>query len=386
MTQPERTFISFGAGVVPPPQAVAVTVALEPVYNILVSMAALSSVDEIDGLSEWVMRTAKALPAALASQNRLVFWGIGVEALANAVPNGPATEHFPGYLAALAAREPVALRDELLYWLLHSTAWRTLLDSVLLPEPEVSAVLADPTIGIRFLEGRADDKFDHALAATVFDLFRNPIALQRMLVAHLTQLWETTVEREWNRVQPLLQASVDAFEGVSLTGLTILEAIEAVTGRDLRTLFRLDALLRYRRIRFLPTLHNGPYILWFGDDEELRMTFLARRPQRGVSAMREPLSALELGELAGRLAALADETRLAMLFALFEQGELSTQAIIDRFGLNKSAASRHLRLLYANNLLRERREDGAKKVYTLNQRTVGEVLRLLGRLVGGDGR
>ncbi|MCL4862895.1 MAG: ArsR family transcriptional regulator [Caldilineaceae bacterium] len=385
MTQPERTFFSFGAGVVPPPQAVAVTVALEPVYNILVSMAALSSVDEIDGLSEWAMRTAEALPDALASQNRLVFWGIGVEALANAVPYGPATEHFPGYLDALAARDPVALRDELLYWLLHSTAWRTLLDSVLLPEPEISAVLADPTIGIRFLEGRADDKFDHQLAATVFDLFRNPIALQRMLVAHLTQLWETTVEREWNRVRPLLQASVDAFEGVSLTGLTILEAIEAVTGRDLRTLFRLDALLRYRRIRFMPTLHNGPYIVWFGDDKELRMTFLARRPQRGVSAAREPLSALELGELAGRLAALADETRLAMLFALFEQGELSTQAIIDRFGLNKSAASRHLRLLYANNLLRERREDGAKKVYTLNQRTVGEVLRLLGRLASDGG-
>lgn len=385
MTQPERTFFSFGAGVVPPPQAVAVTVALEPVYNILVSMAALSSVDEIDGLSEWAMRTAEALPDALASQNRLVFWGIGVEALANAVPYGPATEHFPGYLDALAARDPVALRDELLYWLLHSTAWRTLLDSVLLPEPEISAVLADPTIGIRFLEGRADDKFDHQLAATVFELFRNPIALQRMLVAHLTQLWETTVEREWNRVRPLLQASVDAFEGVSLTGLTILEAIEAVTGRDLRTLFRLDALLRYRRIRFMPTLHNGPYIVWFGDDKELRMTFLARRPQRGVSAAREPLSALELGELAGRLAALADETRLAMLFALFEQGELSTQAIIDRFGLNKSAASRHLRLLYANNLLRERREDGAKKVYTLNQRTVGEVLRLLGRLASDGG-
>lgn len=384
MTQPERTFISFGAGVVPPPQAVVVTVALEPVYNILVSMAALSSVDEIDGLSEWVMRTAEALPDALASQNRLLFWGIGVEALANAVPYGPATEHFPGYLAVLAAREPVALRDELLYWLLHSTAWRTLLDSVLLPEPEVSAVLADPTIGIRFLEGRVDDKFDHELAATVFDLFRNPIALQRMLVAHLTQLWETTVEREWNRVRPLLQASVDAFEGANLSGLTMLEAIEAVTGRDLRTLFRLDELLRYRRIRFMPTLHNGPYIVWFGDDEELRMTFLARRPQIDAREEHGPLSALEFGELAGRLAALADETRLVILFALFEQGELSTQSIIDRFGLNKSAASRHLRQLYANNLLLERREDGAKKIYSLNRRTFGEVLRLLGRLTLDD--
>jgi DNA-binding transcriptional ArsR family regulator len=303
-----------------------------------------------------------------------------MESLANVVEPGLARERFPVYLKSLAAHDPATLRNRLLYWRIHSPSWRIFYDSILLPEPEVAEVLADPESAIRFFEERGREKFDQAIMQELFVLLRNPEAFQTTLVEHLGWLWENAVEAEWQRISPLLEESVAAFQPVNLSGLTILEAIQAVTGRDLRTLFRLETLLRYPRIRFIPTLHNGPYILWFGDDEELRMTYLARRPEQTA----DRLSPLDQGELSSRLAALADETRLQILFALDEAGELSTQEIIDRFDLNKSAASRHLRQLYANNLLLERRADGAKKVYMLNRRTVQETIRRLEGLARSD--
>jgi DNA-binding transcriptional ArsR family regulator len=352
-----------------PPQPVTVTMALEPVYNILVSMAALTQDKETSGLSDWVLSTGATLPAERLELNLLIFWGIGVEALTNVVTRGPATTSFPAYLEALAAQDATALRDQLLYWKIHSPVWRTFYDAVLLPEPDVATALAEPDLYLNFLKKRS---------RASLALLQDPPRLQTLLIEHLQWLWENEVAAEWERVRPLLQESVDAFAGVNLTGLTILEAIQTVTGRDLRVLFRLDTLLQYRRIRFFPTVHNGPYLVWFGDDDEMRMTYAARRPQPTPALA----SRLDQTVLANRLAALADEMRLQILLALQQHEELSTQELIERFDLNKSAASRHLRQLFANNLILERREDGAKKVYSLNRHTLDETVDLLSRWVG----
>jgi len=177
----------------------------------------------------------------------------------------------------------------------------------------------------------------------MFALFNNPPQLQTTLVTHLQTLWHDFVAVEWQRVQPKLQATVAAFSTVRLEGLSILEAMQVVTGRDLRPVFRLDTLLAYRRIRFIPHLHNGPYVIWFGDQEELRLGFPAHQPP--VAATLAP--AFDLTTLTKRYQALADETRLAMLLALRTAQELSTQELIDQFALDKSAASRPLRPLGA---------------------------------------
>jgi DNA-binding transcriptional ArsR family regulator len=361
-----------------PPQPVTVTIALEPVYNSLVSMAALSQDEETSGLSEWVLRTTATIPAERLELNLLLFWGIGVEPLTNVVARGPATESFPAYLAALEALEATALRDGLLYWKIHSAAWRTFYDAILLPELDVATALADPGRYLNFLEERSREKEDPEVNQRTIALLQDAGRLKTLLLDHLHWLWENKVAAEWERVRPLLAESVEAFAGVNLTGLTILEAIQAVTGRDLRVLFRLDTLLQYRQIRFFPTVHNGPYLVWFGDDDELRMTYAARRPEPTP-----PLaSRLDHTMLANRLSALADEMRLQILLALRQHEELSTQDLIERFDLNKSAASRHLRQLFANNLILERREDGAKKIYSLNRRTLDETVDLLSQLGG----
>jgi hypothetical protein len=125
---------------------------LEPVFNILVSMAALNQDDETSGLSDWVLQTTPALPPDVLQQNQFVFWGIGVEPLSNVAPPGPAREDFLLYLEHLATLDATVLRDELLFWKIHSAGWRTFADSLLLPEPAVADVLADPQAGIASLK------------------------------------------------------------------------------------------------------------------------------------------------------------------------------------------------------------------------------------------
>jgi DNA-binding transcriptional ArsR family regulator len=348
---------------------VTAVVALEPVYNILISMAALNGADEINGLSEWAIQTVQRLPLDQRRANDLIFRGMGVEALTNLVERGPATDDFARYLQRLREADPIHLRDRLLYHMVHSAAWRVLLDAVLLPEPSVAEILREPTLGIYFFEERARQKEDWSIGEPLFAVLLEPTRLQAILLDHLGWLWEHELQQEWARIRPLLQESVEAFQPVDLSGLTILEAMQVVTDRDLRAFFRLEALLGYTHIRFIPTLHNGPYISWFGDDTELRMTFAARRPRRTSGG----LSLLDRSELINRLAALADETRLQILLLLQQEGDLSTQTVMERLALNKSMASRHLRQLCANNLISERREEGAKKVYRLNPRTLEEL-------------
>lgn len=358
----------------PMPQPVTAVVALEPVYNILMSMVALRDPENYGGLDEWVLQAASRMTPALSAQHRLLFDWLWLDALTNAVGRGPATESFPAYLAALAEQPAPVLRDKLFYWLLHSPHMRVGYEYRLTTPPAPALLLADYHAFATFVEERARAKVEEVGGVhLMYTLFNQPEQLQVTLISHLQTVWEELVAAEWPRIQPKLQATVAAFQAVRLEGLSMLEAIQVVTGRDLRPVFRLDALLAYRRVRFIPHLHNGPYVLWFGDEEELRIGFAAHQPPLTT----QPGLAFDLGTQTNRYKALADETRLAMLLTLRTAQELSTQELIDQFGLDKSAASRHLRQLVATSLIEERRVDGAKKVYRINKKAVDELIELL---------
>ena len=358
----------------PLPQPVTAVVALEPVYNILMSILALRIPERYGGLDDWVLQTASRMPPALREQHDFLFDWLWMDGLTNAVDRGPATESFPAYLAALQAQSPTALRDRLVYWFLHSPHGRVWYEYRHMVVPEPAVLLADYATFCTFLEERGQDKVDELNGvAAMFALFNNPPQLQTTLVTHLQTLWDDFLAVEWQRIEPKLQATVTAFRAVRLEGLAILEAMQVITGRDLRPVFRLDTLLAYRRIRFIPHLHNGPYVIWFGDHEELRLGFPAHQPP--LAATLDPV--FDLTTLTNRYQALADETRLAILFALRSGQELSTQDVIEQFALDKSAASRHLRQLVATNLIEERREEGAKKVYRLRSSTIAELVTSL---------
>jgi ArsR family transcriptional regulator len=69
-----------------------------------------------------------------------------------------------------------------------------------------------------------------------------------------------------------------------------------------------------------------------------------------------------------RLRALGDDTRLAIVRLLKGHGELGTREIIEELNLSRSAASRHLRQLYASGIVDLRvGEDGIRKHYRLSE-------------------
>ncbi len=72
---------------------------------------------------------------------------------------------------------------------------------------------------------------------------------------------------------------------------------------------------------------------------------------------------------------LGDETRLRILFALYEEKELFVNDLCTRLGMNKSAISHQLRLLKENGLVRARRE-GKNVFYALDDQHVVDILQL----------
>ncbi|MEZ4682190.1 MAG: metalloregulator ArsR/SmtB family transcription factor [Caldilineaceae bacterium] len=371
--------MTLGAVMVPMPPTVEVTVALEPVYNNLMSMAALRDPEEYGGIAEWALQTAARLDEPLRRRHQFWMKWLWLDALTNAVDRGPATATFPAYLDALATQDATTLRNRLLDGLVNSVHLRLYSGAQPVPTVEPATLLTDIAHFSNFLLARFVEKpaFEDLHDLPAFHaLLNEPQQLQTELVDDLRTLWDQVVAAEWARLAPHLQSCVDAFSVHTFRNQTMLDAIQTVTGRDLRSIFRLDELWRYRRVRFIPTIHNGPYIVWFGNDEELRIGFPAYLPS--TSAFSGPQ--FDQSTLVNRYKALADETRLAILWALRERGQLSTQEVIDRFMLDKSAASRHLRQLVATNLIEEQREDGAKKVYQLNPRTIDELMRMLSSL------
>ncbi|MCB0107159.1 MAG: winged helix-turn-helix transcriptional regulator [Caldilineaceae bacterium] len=371
--------MTLGGILVPVPPLVEVTVALEPVDSTLMSLAALREPAEYGGMDEWAVNTAAQLPTTLRERHNFWMKWLWMDTLANAVERTAAINSFPAYLDALAAEDATVLRDRLLHWLIHSVHVRLYAGTATTP----ATLRADPAQLLRdgdhFAQWLLDRFTEKPLAAELADLpafhalLNTPEALQAQLVPHLRQMWDEFLAPEWRRIAPRLQRCVDAFQALELRNIPMLDAMQVVTGRDLRPLFHLDVLWRYHRVRFIPAIHNGPYVVWYGDEEEVRIGFPAHEPPTHLGA------GLRFDErtLVNRFKALADETRLAMLWALREAGELSTQELIDRFDLDKSAASRHLRQLVANDLLEERREEGAKKVYRLNDPAIDAVTRML---------
>jgi DNA-binding transcriptional ArsR family regulator len=198
--------------------------------------------------------------------------------------------------------------------------------------------------------------------------------MQQMIVQHLRWMWDNVMAAEWARVLPMLNESAAAFQRLDTSGMNVLEAIRAVTGRDLSGHFEAQP----EHIVFVPSAHIGPYVSWdlLDGGKTALMAFGARLPE-GVQAVSPALSR---SELLVRLSALADDTRLCILELLTHHDELCAQDIIEKLDLSQSAASRHLRQLTATGYLIERRREVAK-CYSLNPRRVEDTLMALKRFL-----
>ncbi len=356
------------------PKTVTVTVALEPVFSILDSMMALSFGEHYSGLNEWVYRTIASLSPERKHTNKLVCDGFG----GAVVPKQTGVWHdFPTYIDHLAAEDPVVLRDRAL----DDICDLSFPIDMSVPKIEQARLLGDVEVYLGYLEETYRKKYAEKMHEFTFDadfyrevhtLLNDPPEMQRIIVAHLRDMWQEVLEPEWKRVAPILQDSVDAFQQLDYSGMTVFEAIRAVTGRDMRGLWE-HLLSNAENLVFIPSVHTGPYITKFGDDPKtVPLTFGARLPE----GARVTSPALSRSELLVRLSALADDTRLRILELMSEHDELCAQDIITMLDLSQSAASRHLRQLTATGYLIERRQE-VSKCYSLNRERVNDISRAL---------
>lgn len=356
------------------PATVTVSFRLDPVLVSLDTLMLIRSDMQLSGVSAWVAETRAALPPERRRANALVIEG-AYKAL---MPDRP-WDSFLAYVDDLAARDPETLRDAAIAWLSD----RELLLAEGLTPLDPATALNDEAAFIAFHEQAHAKKraeypeielaFDRQFYTELHQLYRNPQVLQVLIVEHLRAMWDEVLAADWAHHEPLLREAVEAFSQMNYRGLTALEAVRAVTGRDLSTWER--ELSRAEHLVFVPSAHIGPYVRLFKTDSATAyLTFGARLPE----GARTVSPALNRSELLVRLSALADDTRLQILELLTQHSELCAQDIMVKLDLSQSSASRHLRQLTATGYLLERRRDVAK-CYSLNPARVEDTLAALQR-------
>jgi DNA-binding transcriptional ArsR family regulator len=362
-----------------PPQPSQVIVDIAPVYNALHSLVSVADARQSPGISTWSVRTREALSRTEWEQHRLLASWIGIEALCNVVDTPGALVSFPAFIRALADRDPTPLRDALLYWIVASPSSRLTYKPAPPPVDDPVALLESEGafFSLHDLEHKSEQEIE--ILRQLYNYLLDPPALQSLITGYLEGFWQKHLKQEWERTLPELEGAVAGFQNIDTTGMSHFEVIEAITRRNMRGVYRADVLSSFSSLRFIPSVHCGPYILRFSDGEELRIVFSAHHLldlARGGDDV-DPTYVVD------RLKALGDETRLAIIQLLKTRGELGTPDIIAALNLSKSAASRHLRQLYANNIIDIRvAEDGTRKFYRLDPDFKHEMQSVFDNLLG----
>ncbi|HRE46157.1 MAG TPA: metalloregulator ArsR/SmtB family transcription factor [Aggregatilineales bacterium] len=352
------------AAIVLAPQVVTVDFDLAPTLNIVDSMVSLIRVEHQASFSEWVVKTAAAFSPEQRYTHKLIFWGLAnlfYETDPRAFPN------FPAFLDHWRTLDPVTMRDDLVAKIISYQAKLADMGIDATP-PTAEALIADRAVYLDWVRHfYQEEEMDVAYETDLHALLANPQKMHKLMVDHMTLMWETVMRPEWERVEPSLRATISAFEKLDFTGMTAQEAIRVVTGREVPFKWG-DKLNHVERITFIPSPHLGPFLVIFASqDPHVRILFGARMPKENLT----PPSALGRSELLVRLNALADDTRLRILELLTQEQEICAQDIISRLDLSQSSASRHLSQLAATGYITERRRDVAK-CYSLNGERIEE--------------
>lgn len=341
------------------------SVALEPAHNVQHSLVLLTLAEEISGFDEWVYRTVAVMSPEERATNQLVMIGLYYATRPDA-----SFASFPIFFEQLANESPLRLRDRVLDAYIDIVQMSEQSDT----RPEYNAILKDVNSFLDFLRrGFDDDHFDPEIERRAYTYLIDPPAMQQLIVGHLRSMWYKYMAVEWERVRPMLQKAVRAFEAIDLTAMDRQSAVEYVIGRPIKMDKWCNVLDDHELITFVPSAHIGPYTKWFTSGDRAWILFGARLPEGAL----EDVPELSRVELLVRLNALADDTRLRILKLVADQGELRSQDIMQLLDVSQSGASRQLQQLTAAGFLNERRCNGAK-CYHLNSERIDDTLQALG--------
>lgn len=355
------------------PTKTSLTVALEPVQNIINSLLLLNRADDFSGLDTWVTNTFAQMTPDQRWLNRVVFVG-----LYYAVMPDRSWPSFQAYLDDLGRQNPNALRERLLttYTQFRPLAQRTAGEDMWLDQPAGDAdmirLMASADSYIDYLRERfPTTHIEPEVETEAYRLISDPAAMQKLIITHLQTMWTNYLSAEWERTLPMLQACLIAFQQINLNNLSPLEATRLVLGREPEE-WCVKNIEQAKQVFFVPSAHLGPYLGKFQTDQTFWLLFGARLPQGAQTTSPD----LTRSELLVRLQALSDDTRLRMLHLLSQKGEQCSPDIMSALELSQSAASRHLQQLSAVGYINERRHEGAK-CYDINSDRIDDTCKAL---------
>jgi ArsR family transcriptional regulator len=347
------------------PSTVAVEIRLDEVGTLLNSLKMLSAEDFHNGLHEWISRTAAEIGAERLKLNYQLCM---VTEHLHADIQAPS---FPEFIQAIKKVKPERVQDLFVDWMREKPNYPG--DEILLNSREDYLNYVQSIMSEHYAS--KGETLNLEEWGEGWDFHSNPQELLAKTSEHLQFMWDNYLKAEWKRVKPMLEEAVDAFSSLDYSNMTAYDAIEAVTGRNMRGRdFFEEKLERMEKLVFIPNAHLGPYISW--GESHVQRTFIFFFGARPPKNARMKSSALSRSELLVRLNALADETRLKIIELLTQHEEMCAQDFITMLDLSQSSASRHLRQLTASGYLTERRRDVAK-CYTLNPDRIEDTVKAL---------
>jgi DNA-binding transcriptional ArsR family regulator len=339
--------------IVRPRSQVGISFSPAPVYNALASIYLIR--ENMDTLLNWITASSHSLtPEQLATNKH-------VSRAAFSYLHGDVSSTFPEWVERFAQRDA----DELV----TSEAQELILfASVYCPEetdfPTPEAVRSDLQTYLELtsqIVKAQNGKFKTAFYEAEFERLQNPEERKATMVNHLRWIWDTILREEWEQTEPLIHDSVDAYQGLSYTGLSREEAILKITGFKQIPSHWDIWLPQIKELVFIPSIHVGEYLtLAEIHQQKAYILFPAQIPE----GAKKPSPALNRTELLMRLRALADDTRLLILDLVARKGPQTAQNVIEALDLSQSSASRHLTQLSAAGFLSMQKKEGVK-IYTL---------------------
>ena len=347
------------------PSTVSVEVTLDEVAIVSNTLKMIKAESFHNGLHEWINETARKLSPEQHKLGEFVAWNIDRFVLKSDAKT------FPDFIKSVADLPPEMVIDNAFHWFRERDDYPG--KDVLLNDLDAYLSFAERCFAEKY--SKKEEEFHTEEWTAQWEMLQNPEQFMLDAVEYMQFVWDNYLQTEWHRVKPMLQEAVNAFSELDYEGMSPYEAIETITGRNMRGRdFFEDKLAKSEKLIFMPSAHLGPYISWGAspDDQTMIFFFGARLPKNATMKS----TALSRSELLVRLNALADETRLKILEMLTETDELCAQDFITGLDLSQSSASRHLRQLTASGYLTERRRDVAK-CYSINPDRIDDTIQAL---------
>lgn len=216
------------------------------------------------------------MPAELERTHRLLFNILHI-IYHRGTPIIPAAT-FPEYIDSVEASTAIAFRNMIVAHMIDECKAVVNQRALLLVPPTADQVIANIDTYLYWLSvAWPNHIFDGSLNIEAHRLLLEPDKLHRLFIKHMRTMWDRYLREEWERNLPFLEQCVAAYQQLDFSNLDILQAVNKLTGRDIRE--AKDKGFEYAtEVVFIPNMHVGPYLGRSGNRELLRVTFLAQLP------------------------------------------------------------------------------------------------------------